>query len=101
MRRPFRTTRRWESGTAGGLATVVAVPPEEGEPDASSLLLRHSTKLLAAAVFFPPTDFLDWDGKPANFAMLGDLLFQGGVKSHSDDELKERAGEISPARLVK
>jgi acetyl esterase/lipase len=89
-------------GSAGGhLATLVAVTPEEGKPDASSPLLRHSTHVKAAAVFFPPTDFLDWDGKPANFGTLGDLLFLGGAKGHSEDELKERAIQLSPARLVK
>jgi len=89
-------------GSAGGhLATLVSVTPEEGNPEASSPLLRHSTNLKAAAVFFPPTDFLDWDGKPANFGILGDLLFLGGVKGHSEDELKERAAQLSPARLVK
>ncbi len=76
--------------SAGGhLATLVAVTPEEG------------TQVKAAAVFFPPTDFLDWNGKPADFAVLGDLLFPGGAKGHTEDELTERAREISPARLVK
>src|SRR2546430_4582183 len=57
--------------SAGGhLATLVAVTPEEGKPDAGSPLLRHGTVLRAAAVFFPPTDFLDWDGKMANFGIL-------------------------------
>jgi dipeptidyl aminopeptidase/acylaminoacyl peptidase len=55
----------------------------------------------AAAVFFPPTDFLDWNGKMGNMQTLGDLLFLGGVKGHSEEEIKERAGQISPARLVK
>ena len=88
--------------SAGGhLATLVAVTPEEGKPDAGSSLQRHGTGLRAAAVFFPPTDFLDWDGKMANFGILGDLLFVGGIKGHSEDELKERAEQISPARLVK
>jgi acetyl esterase/lipase len=88
--------------SAGGhLATLAAVTPEEGNPEANSPLLRHSTKVLAAAVFFPPTDFLDWDGKRANLDLLGDLLFLGGAKGHSEDELTERATAISPARLVK
>ena len=89
-------------GSAGGhLATLVAVTPEEGNPDASSPLLRQSTTLKAAAVFFPPTDFLDWDGKPVNFAMLGDLFFLGGTKGHSEEELNTCATQISPARLIK
>lgn len=88
--------------SAGGhLATLAAVTPEEGNPDADSPLLRQNTHVKAAAIFFPPTDFLDWDGKPADFRTLGDLLFLGGAKGHSEDEIKERAGQISPARLVK
>jgi acetyl esterase/lipase len=88
--------------SAGGhLATLVAVTPEDGNPDASAPLMRLSTRVKAAAVFFPPTDFLDWNGKSANYGMLGDLLFLGGTKGHSEDELKERAEQISPARQVK
>jgi acetyl esterase/lipase len=88
--------------SAGGhLATLVALTPEEGKPDARNLALRENTHLKAAVVFFPPTDFLDWDGKPASFETIGDLLFPGGALGHSDDELRTRASEISPARLVK
>jgi acetyl esterase/lipase len=88
--------------SAGGhLATLAAVTPEEGNPDADSPLLRQNTHVKAAAIFFPPTDFLDWDGKPADFKTLGDLLFLDGAKGHSEEEIKERAGQISPARLVK
>jgi len=88
--------------SAGGhLATLVAVTPEPGNPEASSKSRRYDTRVKAAAVFFPPTDFLDWDGKQANPQLLGDLLFLGGTKGHSDEEIKERATQISPARLVK
>jgi acetyl esterase/lipase len=88
--------------SAGGhLATLVAVTPEEGNPDASQPLLRLSTQVRAAAVFFPPTDFLDWNGKPASSQLLSDLLFLGGLKGHSEEEIQERARQISPARLVK
>jgi hypothetical protein len=87
--------------SAGGhLATLAAVTPEEGNPNADSPLLRQNTRVKAAAVFFPPTDFLDWDGKPADFKTLGDLLFLGGAQGHSEGEIKERAAQISPARLV-
>jgi dipeptidyl aminopeptidase/acylaminoacyl peptidase len=86
--------------SAGGhLATLVAVTPEESKGEGASA--RPGTHVKAAAVFFPPTDFLDWDGKPANLAVIGDLLFLGGAKGHSDEELKEKAEQISPARLVK
>lgn len=88
--------------SAGGhLATLVAVTPEAGNPDASQPLQRQGTHVRAAAVFFPPTDFLDWNGKPASTSLLADLLFLGGVKGHTDDEIQERAWQISPARLVK
>jgi acetyl esterase/lipase len=88
--------------SAGGhLATLAAVTPDECNPDAKSPPLRFDTRVRAAAVFFPPTDFLDWNGKPANMQTLGDLLFLGGVKGHSEEEIKERASQISPARLVK
>jgi len=87
--------------SAGGhLATLAAVTAEEGNPDANSPL-RYDTHVRAAAVFFPPTDFLDWDGKPANLNTLGSLLFLGGTNGHSDAEIKEHALQISPARLVK
>jgi acetyl esterase/lipase len=88
--------------SAGGhLAALAAVTPEEAKPDANTPMLRQNTSVKAAAVFFPPTDFLDWDGKTANFEILGDLLYLGGTRGHSEDEIKDRARQISPARLVK
>jgi acetyl esterase/lipase len=89
------------ASAGGNLATLAAVTPEEGKSDAKSPVLRQGTNVKAAAVFFPPTDFLDWDGKPANFEVLGDLLFLGGTSGHSEEEIKDRARSISPARLVK
>jgi acetyl esterase/lipase len=88
--------------SAGGhLATLAAVTPQDGQPDAKNAVLRQGTSVRAAGVFFPPTDFLDWNGQPANLVVLGDLLFLGGTKGHSQDEIHERAREISPALLVK
>jgi len=88
--------------SAGGhLASLVLVTPEDGKPDARDELQRFDTRVKAAAIFFPPTDFLDWNGKPASTELLGDLLFLGGAKGHSEEEIKERATQLSPARLVK
>jgi len=88
--------------SAGGhLATLAAVTPEEAKPNADSPALRYDTRVKAAGIFFPPTDFLDWDGKLADMKLLGELLFLGGTNGHSDAEIKERALQISPARLVK
>ncbi len=88
--------------SAGGhLATLAAVTPEEGKPEANTPGARLRTHVKAAAIFFPPTDFLDWNGKMADPGLLGDLLFLGGSQGHSEDEIKERATQISPARRVK
>ncbi len=87
--------------SAGGhLATLVAVTPEAGQPEANQPLQRLGTQVRAAAVFFPPTDFLDWNGKPADSQMLADLFFLGGIKGHSEAEIQERARQLSPAQLV-
>jgi acetyl esterase/lipase len=87
--------------SAGGhLAALTAVTPEQGQTDGSALL-KQGTQVKAAALFFPPTDLLDWDGKPADYKTLQDLLFPGEEKNHSEAEIKEKARQISPARLVK
>jgi acetyl esterase/lipase len=86
--------------SAGGhIAGLVAVVPEEGKPDASGPL-RYSTSVKAAALFFPPTDLLDWDGKTADYKLLRELLFPADGKDPSEEEVKARATSISPARLV-
>ncbi len=88
--------------SAGGhLATLAGVAPESGNPDARSAALRFDTRVKAAAIFFPPTDFLDWNGKPADMALLGSLLFLGGTNGHSDEEIRNASLQLSPARLVK
>jgi acetyl esterase/lipase len=87
--------------SAGGhLALLTAIAPEEGKSDSSSPALRQSTKVKATAVFFPPTDFLDWDGQPADLAKFADLFFLGGSKGQTDEALQEQARKLSPARLV-
>ncbi len=88
--------------SAGGhLAVLAAVTPEEGRPDAKDPLMNFGTQVKAAGIFFPPTDLLDWDGKPADLNVVGDLLFLGGTKGHSEAEIKEHALLLSPAQLVK
>lgn len=88
--------------SAGGhLAALAALTPEAGKPDARDPLLKFDTKVAAVGVFFPPTDLLDWNGKPANPEVFGDLLFLGGVKGQPEAEVRERARLFSPAQLVK
>jgi acetyl esterase/lipase len=89
-------------GSAGGhLATLAALTPDPGKPDARNPSERPDTSVRAVGVFFPPTDFLDWDGdKTIRLEVLGPLLFVGGVRRHSSDEIREAAKAISPMHRV-
>ena len=83
--------------SAGGhLATLATVTPENGETNAKNPAQRRNTQVKATAVFFPPTDFLDWGGKQADMNRLGDLLYLGGSKGHSEEQIREDAKAISP-----
>jgi dipeptidyl aminopeptidase/acylaminoacyl peptidase len=88
--------------SAGGhLATLAALTPEAGKADAKNPLDRLDTSVRAVGVFFPPTDFLDWDGSKAiRLEVLGPLLFVGGAKGRTEDEIKERAKAVSPLHRV-
>jgi acetyl esterase/lipase len=87
--------------SAGGhLAALAALQPHEATPDARDPMLRQNSAVQAAAVFFPPTDLLDWDGRPATAEFVGPLLFLGGVQGRSEAEIQEHARALSPARLV-
>lgn len=90
--------------SAGGhLATLTALVPKEGRPDAKNASERLGTAVKAVGVFFPPTDLVDWsgDGKPADPGILGPLLFVGGAKGHTDDEIRAQARAVSPLHQVK
>ena len=93
------------TGASAGahLAILAALAPEAGRPDAKNPLEKHGTAVQAVGVFFPPTDFLDWkgDGKLADPAVLGPLLFVGGANGRSEEEIRAQARAISPAYLVK
>jgi acetyl esterase/lipase len=85
--------------SAGGhLALMVSLEPQAAQADATDSLQKQDTKFAAVAIFFPPTDFLDWNGEMASFDRLGDLLFAGGVEGHTEEEIKQAAEAISPAR---
>ncbi|ODT98349.1 MAG: hypothetical protein ABS79_06025 [Planctomycetes bacterium SCN 63-9] len=88
--------------SAGGhLATLAALTPEPGKPDARNPLDRPDTNVRAVGVFFPPTDFLEWkDNKPIPRDVIGPLLFVGGVRGQSDEEIKEAARAVSPLHRV-
>ena len=75
--------------SAGGhLATLAAVTaaPED--------------RVQAVAVFFPPTDFLDWnsDGQMPDFEEIGPLLFADSLNGRSEEDIRAKAAALSPAR---
>lgn len=88
--------------SAGGhLACLAVVNAKDGNPDAKDPLLRHSTHVKAAGIFFPVTDFLDWDGKEANFERAPGLFFHDGLEGHTREETLEMAEKLSPLRQIK
>ena len=95
--------------SAGGhLATLAALTPEPSEPHANNKNARFDSTVAAVAVFFPPTDFVDWrDGKMLDSKVLSPLLAvgttstnQGSLAGKSQAELQEMARAISPVHRV-
>lgn len=82
--------------SAGGhLASLAAVTANE------------KTNVQAVAVFFPPTDFLNYGGRaadPIGDGQLGQLVrrlaFPDGVTNKSQEQIKQQLMQISPAHLV-
>lgn len=88
--------------SAGGhLACLTAVKAEDGDANAKDPQARLSTRVKAVAVFFPPTDFLNWGGKEVNFEKLGRLFINCGIEGHSHDEVVAAAKDVSPINFVK
>ena len=95
--------------SAGGhLATLAALTPEPANPKSrNESERRFDTSVAAAAVFFPPTDFVEWrPGDKVNRAFLG-YLFTGNGNGDVDrlsklslDELAVLAKEVSPLHRV-
>jgi acetyl esterase/lipase len=95
--------------SAGGhLATLAALTPEQSDPRANNKNARFDSTVAAVAVFFPPTDFVDWrDGKMLDSKVLSPLLAvgttstnQGSLAGKSQAELQEMARSISPVHRV-
>ena len=88
--------------SAGGhLATLAALTPEDARPDAKSPGKKLNTRVKAVAVFFPPTDLIEWnEGKPSDPAIVGPLLYLGGSAGHSEEEIRAKAREASPLHRV-
>ena len=95
--------------SAGGhLASLAALTPVAADPNAKNKLERQDTSVAAVAVFFPPTDFLEWrDGKMIDLKVLGPLLAvgatsenEGALNGKSKEELQAMAKAISPLYQV-
>lgn len=88
--------------SAGGhLATMAAIQPKPAAPGAEDPLMRFDTTVAAAAVMFPPTDFLNWEGgEMVGLDRKEKLLFSDGIKNHSMEEIVERARQLSPVYLI-
>lgn len=88
--------------SAGGhLACLAAVKADDGDPQAKDPLMRLSTRVKAVGVFFPPTDFLNWDGKEAPLDKHANLFIKGGFAGHTREEILAAAQEMSPLHFVK
>lgn len=88
--------------SAGGhLSLLTMLSEEPGDPNAADPLLHFDTSVRAVSVFFPPTDFLDWEGKQMDPKREPYLIFSDGVEGKSDEQIREAMAKISPARLVK
>jgi acetyl esterase/lipase len=94
--------------SAGGhLACLAAVTAVDGNGDAANSAKINGTQVKAVAVFFPPTDFLDFNGKAADARSadgLGQLVrrlaFPHGLGDVTDVAITQSLTQISPARLV-
>lgn len=83
--------------SAGGhLACLAAVQPDEPSDG------KPGTRVHAAAVFFPPTDFIEYGLMPLdlNSARTRRLALPLGADEPTDEEMKAKLIQISPARLV-
>jgi acetyl esterase/lipase len=87
--------------SAGGhLASLAALTPDVGDANAKDPLQKVGTAVKAVAVFFPPTNFLDWNGAIVPLDRFQEFFF-GDKAAHTPEEIAVRARELSPALRVK
>lgn len=92
--------------SAGGhLAALAALTPQKARPSGRDPYRRHDTSVAAAVLFFPPTDLLDFNGVRMDQVHHPEienheLLFRGGTRGHSEDEVLERLRELSPVHAA-
>jgi dipeptidyl aminopeptidase/acylaminoacyl peptidase len=94
--------------SAGGhLACLAAVTARDGKNDGSNGDKTADTRVKAVAVFFPITDFLNYNGKAVDACGGSDmgkvvrkLAFPQGLGDVTDSEMNQGLRGISPAHLV-
>jgi acetyl esterase/lipase len=91
------------SSSGGHLALMIATQGARGPAEAPDPVDRQSSAVAAAAVFFPPTDFLNW-GAPGVDAVgmnvLSSLKAAFGPRSDTAAQRQIYGKEISPAYFV-
>ena len=91
------------SSSGGHLALMVATQGAKGNADAPDPVERESSAVQAAAVFFPPTDFLNWGAPGVDAVGLGTMASMKAAFGPRADTATERqiyGKEISPAYFV-
>jgi acetyl esterase/lipase len=95
--------------SAGGHLACLAAVTAEGDGQVARDDHRGSagTRVQAVAVFFPPTDFLDFSGNAVDARaddgmgrLVRRLAFPQGLIPGSDSDALQKLTQISPARLV-
>ncbi len=90
--------------SAGGhLAALTALEPQAAITGSQDSILQYDTSVAAVALFFPPTDFLDWDGQ--NFLDFApdywDLFFSEAKSPKVIASIRKRVASLSPVHLVR
>jgi len=105
----FDTSRMGMMGASAGghLACLAAVTPDADKPADGKNPAIVNTRVKAVAVFFPPTDFLDYGGRqvdPLSDDRFGQIVRRLAIAQFTGketaDEAREKVTQISPARLV-
>ncbi len=91
------------ASSGGQLALMIATQGGNGITNAPDPVDRESSAVEAAAVFFPPTDFLNW-GAPGIDAVgmntMAPLKAAFGLRTDSEAERQTYGKEISPVYFV-
>jgi acetyl esterase/lipase len=91
------------SSSGGHLALMIATQGGMGNTNSPDPVERESSAVQAAAVFFPPTDFLNWGAPGVDAVGLGtmaDLKAAFGPRAETAAERQIYGKEISPVYFI-